>query len=457
MKIISLKSENVKRIKAIEITPDGNIVKITGKNGEGKTSVLDSIFWALAGKEAIQSMPIRKGADKAMIEIDLGDYKVVRNITSKGAYLKVTSKDGASYPSPQKLLDKLVGRLSFDPMEFTRMKPQAQGAVLRDLAGLDLTKIDTQESQLCDQRRDANREAERTASILTAADNPAVAPDELMSAVEINEELERAMKNNQTLDQARIDQVNANSACLGAEEQIEEMQNDGKHIAETAAKEIEQIEARAKEHVAAIGERVVHLRRNLVEANDLAETLDKQVASMNEIKTDEIKVRLAEVEIQNEAYRARQLFLGAVDNKNAAAKIAETLDKKVSSIRAERKEMIVTASYPLDGLTISDDGCVLYNEIPIDQISLAEQIRVSTSIAIALNPNLRVIRITDGSLLDSNSLDIISALATDNDYQVWIESVDETGEVGFYIEDGQLAAIDGEKVDNSKSTEESEQ
>src|SRR4051812_37263172 len=67
MKIISLHAENVKRLKAVDITPDSPTVVIAGKNGQGKSSVLDSILLALAGKDAAKLMtrPIRDGAERA--------------------------------------------------------------------------------------------------------------------------------------------------------------------------------------------------------------------------------------------------------------------------------------------------------------------------------------------------------------------------------------------------------
>ena len=44
MKIVQLTAENVKRLTAVSIAPDGNLVQITGRNGQGKASVLDAIF-----------------------------------------------------------------------------------------------------------------------------------------------------------------------------------------------------------------------------------------------------------------------------------------------------------------------------------------------------------------------------------------------------------------------------
>src|SRR5262245_45260325 len=114
MKIIQLTAENVKRLKLVNITPKGEYVEITGKNGSGKTSVLDSIWWALGGKADIQAQPIRRGADKASIRLDLGSMVVERKFLSSGATtITVKNAEGAIYPSPQAMLDELIGRLSF--------------------------------------------------------------------------------------------------------------------------------------------------------------------------------------------------------------------------------------------------------------------------------------------------------------------------------------------------------
>ena len=52
IKINKLEIENVKRIKAVKIEPTANGLTIVGgKNNQGKTSVLDSIAWALGGEK----------------------------------------------------------------------------------------------------------------------------------------------------------------------------------------------------------------------------------------------------------------------------------------------------------------------------------------------------------------------------------------------------------------------
>ena len=126
MKIVNLKAENFKKIKAVDITPEDNTVIISGKNGQGKTSLLDSIFTALTGKSRDLKKPIREGEDKATIEVDMGDYKVIRTFTEKNNNLKVVNKDGSVWPKPQTMLDDIIGRLSFDPLDFTRKKEKEQ-------------------------------------------------------------------------------------------------------------------------------------------------------------------------------------------------------------------------------------------------------------------------------------------------------------------------------------------
>ena len=135
MKIISLKAENVKRLKAVEIVPEGNTVIVSGRNGQGKTSVLDSIWLALGGgnaaKDSQTTQPIRDGAKRANVVLDLGDIKVTRSWTAAGGMaLKVEGKDGGVYRSPQALLDSMTGKLSFDPLAFSRMAPEEQRKTL---------------------------------------------------------------------------------------------------------------------------------------------------------------------------------------------------------------------------------------------------------------------------------------------------------------------------------------
>ena len=192
MKIVQLRAENVKRLVAVEITPEGNVIEITGKNGAGKTSVLDSIWWALAGNRTHQAVPVRQGETEAVISLDLGDIKVRREFSVREpkegeepipavtiTRLFVESAEGARYPSPQKMLDKLVDTLTFDPLAFSRMAPGAKLAVLRGfVTGVDFDAEAVADRGEYQQRRDQNRMAKDSRTRMAGIQVPAVEGDE---------------------------------------------------------------------------------------------------------------------------------------------------------------------------------------------------------------------------------------------------------------------------------------
>src|SRR5208282_980040 len=101
MKIVKLTAENVKRLSAVEIIPgEKTIVEVAGPNSSGKSSVLDAIFYALAGASGHPSQPIRKGAKSASVVLDLGELIVTRKFTAGGTTLVVESKDRLKHPTP---------------------------------------------------------------------------------------------------------------------------------------------------------------------------------------------------------------------------------------------------------------------------------------------------------------------------------------------------------------------
>src|ERR1017187_8482228 len=103
MKIIRLTAENVKKIKVVDITPTGDLIQVTGKNGSGKSSVLDSIWWALGGEKNIQDVPIRTGTESARVRLDLGDMVVERVFRACGTTsITVRNKAGSEPGTPDK-------------------------------------------------------------------------------------------------------------------------------------------------------------------------------------------------------------------------------------------------------------------------------------------------------------------------------------------------------------------
>jgi ATPase subunit of ABC transporter with duplicated ATPase domains len=149
-----------------------------------------------------------------------------------------------------------------------------------------------------------------------------------------------------------------------------------------------------------------------------------------------IKERMAKAEEINRQVRANRTYKETEAKAAEYKKQADDLTKQIEAIDEDKEKQLKAAKFPVDGLSFDSEG-VLYNGVPFGQASQAERIRVSVSIAAALNPKLRIALIRDGSLLDSESMKLLNELAAEKDMQIWIESVMDEKEPGcIFIEDG---------------------
>jgi len=406
MKIIELKSSNVKRLKAVELHLDDkqNLVLITGKNGQGKTSILDSIWYALGGKKAVQDKPIRNGEESAEIEIDVNGYLVKRTFTGKDSYLQITNKDGSKYSNPQAFLDYITGNLSFDPLDFSRMDEKKQIAELIKIVGLDLAPLDEKKKKLTEERLFVGRETkmlakhtdEEIAAAMAIKDNPEISVSELSR--QVSEETAK------------------HTNFLNAQKYIKELTTFNENI----DKQIADLQEKKKQH------------ENQIKKHKLTKDTEADIDALNK--------QIDSAEGENNKIRDAKKILE--DDAKYQAKDAEykKLTADIVAVDEEKQTKLSKVKMPIDGLSWDEDK-VLYKGIPFAQGSAAEQLRVSMAIAMASNPKLKVILIRDGSLLDADNLKVIEEMARDKDFQVWIEKVDDTGKLGIYIEDGEVKSI----------------
>ncbi len=211
MRVVKLEAENFKRLRAVEITPDGNMVVIGGKNGSGKSSVLDAIYVALKGRSVGPPKPVRQGEEKCHIKLDLGDLIVTRTFTVKeGApftdSLKVETAQGLRYANkPQEVLDRLLGEIGFDPFEFVQMKPGDQADTLLRMVPLSVDLDELAEADQSDflNRRDINREAAALKAQIDAIPKEEVAGD-LPDRETLQDQLAQAAETNAGIERERV-------------------------------------------------------------------------------------------------------------------------------------------------------------------------------------------------------------------------------------------------------------
>lgn len=414
MKILKLIINNVMRIRAVEITPDGNTVMITGKNGAGKSATLQSIAMALCGKDAIPVEPIRRGAKTGSIVLELGGelkVRVTRTFTQGGTKLEVTEA-GNPVGSPQTFINRFLGAISLDPGKFLALDPREQRRTLLELLKIDFSDIDAGIAKIKDERAMLNRDKKAVEVNLAAMHFTDDLPEAEISVADLTTELKRRQEHNENV-QKRADRVKRMTSFVAEK----------KNKAEAMRAQISKLMAELQNLDAGI-------------ADDEA-TLTEETQKIGALEdTDEIIQQISASESTNQKIRVNQKYNDLGGKIRAIGDLYYRLGQNINELEASKQKLLADAKMPVEGLTAGDEG-LLYKGIPLEQASESEQLRVALAIAMALNPTLRVIR-SSANAFDSDSLKIISEMAEANDYQVWLERVDESGKVGIVIEDGMV-------------------
>lgn len=417
MKIIKLKSRNILRLDAVEIEPDGSVVIVGGNNEQGKTSVLDSIVLAMGGRAAKHTRPLKDGADRGEIEIELDDFIVRRTYTQKGTSLKVMTKDGgATYSSPQKMLDALVGQLTFDPLAWKDMDTRKQVEVLKEMVGLDFSVMNAKRKELYDERTLVNSMLKNQRANLETYEEFADAPDEFVDSKSLTEEMTR--------------RINRNNSNRHERNKLIQMEEERVRLEEEEKRRLENLEEAKAKLELANQKRAKHVEemRNQVEL----------VNALEEQDVEEVKKRMKEADEVNKRVFNKKKGLEVAEEVKKLKRKSEELTSHIKDYDWEKELQLKQAEFPIAGLAF-DESEVLYKNVPFSQCSSAEKLRVSVAMGLAMNPKLKVLLIRDGSLLDESNLKIISEMVADKDAQIWIERVGKGEECSVIIEDGKVS------------------
>ena len=440
--IHGLRAENFMRLELVEIPLDGpGLVQITGDNAQGKSSVLKAILAALGGTRALPAKPVREGADHAEIDLDLGDKLVHRRINPDGsATLTVTAKDGtATFKSPQKLLDALVGQFAFDPLRLLRMKPAERLATVRALVGIDTTGQDAERQRLYEQRTGVGRDlkllqGQLAGCVVPEVPGPAPAAAVVPPRVSVAELVTRQQEAFavQTAQEEERDQLTR----LAVDEDVQ------RQLLADLHREFEEAEAKltgimqARAAAGAVCDAQV--------APDLA-GLDRALR-----EADATNAELATLE-RNEAARQRgyagvvATYERALAERQAKALEAqakseeqERLSAAIAAIDAAKVALLAGAAFPVPGMGFGDDD-LTFQGIPFAQCSASEQLRLCLGTGAAQNPRLRLIATESGNDLDRVRLREMAVWAKEHDMLVLLERVAGETPVGVVIEAGRVA------------------
>lgn len=430
LRIKRLAMQNFKRIVAVDVTPEEDVVVVSGENGAGKSTVFDAIAALFGGAREIDAEPLRRGTDSGFIKGAIGGEEVELVVTrdfKRGKDKKVktevtvTTAKGFTPPGgPQVVLDALYGALAFDAMAFDRMKERDQLAELLRVfpIGVNLEEIkglnDTDYKARTKVNTDARALRMRAEAINVPADLPAKPIDEsaliyeLQSAGEVN---------------ANIETRKARRADVAADiDRLELVAKNARAKADDLIKLAEEHSERAK----SAGLEAQNMRFKLETAEPLPDPVDATA-----IRTKIEDARRINASIEWRENRARLEAEAAQLEAQSKALTAAMDAREASKVAA-----IAAAKLPVAGLGFDENG-VTFDGFPFKQAATSDRLVTSVAIGMAASPKLRVILVRDASLLTAKNRARIRALAKDELYQVWEEIATEEGEgVGIVIEDG---------------------
>lgn len=402
VKINELLIENVKRVKAVQFEPSADgLTIIGGRNGQGKTSVLDAIAWALGGNNYKPSVPERDGAlMPPNLHIELSNGLIVER-KGKNSTLKVTDPNGNK--SGQQLLNEFVSTLALDLPKFINGSDKDKADSLLKILGIGdvLEQLDTKENQLYAQRTEVGRIADRKKKAADEMPMYPNVPKEPVSATELIKEQQEILARNGENEQKR--------------------QNAARYERMLVEAQIAFDEAKAA----------------LQKAEQDCLTARKSAEDLHDESTAELEKNLAEIEALNIKIRANSTKEAAEVEANNLQQEYDGLTEQIESVREERNKLLDSAELPLPGLSVKD-GKLIYNNMPWDGMSGSDQLKVATAIVRKLNPQCGFVLMDKLEQMDLETLQEFGAWLKQEGLQVIATRVSTGDECSIIIEDGMV-------------------
>lgn len=406
MKINRLEIENVKRIKAVKVEPaQSGLTIIGGNNGQGKTSVLDSIAWALGGDRFRPSQPQRDGSVIPPYLHIVMDNGLVVERKGKNSDLKVTDPSGKK--GGQQLLNEFVEQLALDLPRFMNASGKEKANVLLQIIGVgdQLASLELQEKELFNQRTAIGRIADQKKKYAKEQPFYPGVPDDLVSASDLIRQQQEILAQNGENQRKR----------LKLHQLEQELQN-------------------VNDQIAALLEKQNQISSDIMIARTAAADLQDQ-------STKELEENINQIEEINRKVRANLDKEKAEEDAREYAKEYDQLTKKIDDVRNQKTDLLSGAELPLPDLSVSD-GELIYRGQKWDNMSGAERLKVATAIVRKLNPKCGFVLLDKLEQMDLDTLREFGSWLESEGLQAIATRVSTGDECSIVISDGYVVGAD---------------
>ena len=407
-KIVNLQLENLKRVKALHLKPTADgLTVIGGRNGQGKTTVLDSILWGLGGGRYAPSQPKREGAmNNPVVDIELSNgLRVTR--TGKNSTLTVLDDQGKR--AGQKLLDAFINELALNLPKFLQGNNKEKASVLLSALGIGekLEQLDRAEQQLYNKRHAIGQIA--TSKQKHAEELPEY-PDVPDTPVSVSD---------------LIKQQQAILAKNGENQRLRDQRD-----------KLEEKVARANEYVAELEAKLEEARETQRKLKDDLIIAAKTANMLEDESTAELEQAITDAEQINASVRANQAKAAAHEEAAQVQADYDALTGEIEDVRRERMALLDNANLPLPELTI-EDGELVYRGKKWDCMAASEQLKVAVAIVRSVNPNCGFVLLDKLEQMDTETMREFGAWLEQEKLQVIATRVsDRADECTLIIEDG---------------------
>ena len=418
--ITALEAENVKRIKAVALTPaPTGLTLVGGNNNQGKTSVLDALAWALGGDRFRPNAAQRDGAvAPAHLKVTLSNGVVVER---KGKNSTLTVTDPTGRRSGQQLLNAFIEPLALDLPRFMEASDKEKADILLRIIGIgtELHVRDLEIKSLYDKRTFTGQLAQQKKHFAEELISYPDAPEEPVSASDLIRQQQEILARNGENQSKRnqldklIDEKNQlNFTLRDLDEKIEDLKE-----------EYEQTQAKFTD-----------LEKQIFQAR-------KSAAQLQDESTAELEASIRGIEETNQKVRANLEKARAEDEAAQYASDYDKLTEAITQKRADRMALLNGADLPLPELSV-EDGALTYKGKHWRDMSGSDQLRVAAAIVRRLNPDCGFVLLDKLEQMDMTTLQEFSAWLETEHLQAIATRVSTGSECQIIIEDGMVKDAD---------------